>query len=135
MRLVEIDWSPADRQLRQFGVICLFALPLLGWLWSGIAWVVGLLALVGAIIGIAGVLKPRVVRPVFLVLMIIALPIGMAVGELGMLLVYFGVFLPIGAMRRLMGSDAIQMRFDRRAKTYWQAKKQPEDAASYYRQS
>lgn len=32
MRLVQMDWHPQDRQLRQFGIICLLALPLVGWL-------------------------------------------------------------------------------------------------------
>ena len=35
MKLIEINWQPTDRQLRQFGVICLVALPALGWLWGG----------------------------------------------------------------------------------------------------
>ena len=35
MKLVEINWNPTDRQLRQFGMIALVALPALGWLWSG----------------------------------------------------------------------------------------------------
>ena len=30
MSLIEINWSPSLKQLRQFGVLCLVALPLLG---------------------------------------------------------------------------------------------------------
>jgi hypothetical protein len=57
------------------------------------------------------------------------------VGELAMLLIYFGVFLPIGLLFRAAGRDALQRRFDPSQNSYWQAKKQPHDIASYFRQS
>jgi hypothetical protein len=57
------------------------------------------------------------------------------VGELAMLLIYFGVFLPIGLLFRTAGRDALQRGFDRNRKSYWQVKKQPRDGASYFRQS
>jgi hypothetical protein len=35
MKLVEINWKPSDRQLRQFGWMALAGLPLAGWLFTG----------------------------------------------------------------------------------------------------
>jgi hypothetical protein len=137
MKLVHINWNPTDRQLRQFGLISLFALPLLGLLWRANPTLLGLLTLAGAVLWALSMLRPRVVKPVFLALSIAAIPIGMVVGELAMLVIYFGVFLPIGLLFRLLGRDSLQLGDQRRTAVagYWQPKAQPRGPASYYRQS
>ncbi len=135
MKLIESNWQPSDRQLRQFGIICVFALPLVAWVW-GASWsVIGVLAGIGLTIAIVSLVFPQAVKPLFLGLMIVALPIGMVVGELAMLLIYFGLFLPISLVFRLLGRDPLERKLDRNAKSYWQSKKQPRSAASYYYQS
>ena len=134
MKLVEINWDPTNRQLRQFGVNCLFALPFVGWIWGAGLQTIGLLALSGLLLAIVGAALPRAVKPVFLALMIVATPIGMVIGELAMLIVFFGVFLPFGLVFRILRRDALQLTLSRQAKSYWQTKKQPNEPASYYRQ-
>ncbi len=134
MKLVELHWNPTNRQLRQFAIICLFALPLAGWLWEASGQVTGFLAIVGFILAIAGVTVPKIVTPVFLALTIVTRPIGMVVGELAMLLIYFGVLLPIGVVFCLVNHDALQLRLDRNKGTYWQVKRRPTSLASYYHQ-
>jgi len=135
MAIVEFNWNPSKRQLRQFAAICLLALPLLGRIWGAGIQAVGLLALIGALLAIAGFVAPVVVRPVFLALTIVTTPIGMVIGEIVMLFVYLGVFLPIGMYFRLTGRDALQLKIDRRAKTYWRPKRQANRPSHYYRQS
>lgn len=135
MKLIELDWNPTDRQLRQFGGICVVVLPMLGWLWGGGDSVIALLAATGIALGAVGMVKPQALKPVFLALAIAAMPVGMLVGELAMALIFFGVLLPIGLFFRLVKRDVLQMKRDDRAKTYWQATRQSKPAASYYRQS
>jgi hypothetical protein len=135
MTLIEINWKPTDRQLRQFGCICLVALPLVAWLWGGGPRLIVGLAVAGGLLAAAGWAWPQVLRPVFLALSLMATPIGLLLGELAMLLIYFGVFLPIGLVFRVIGRDALGRRFEPEASSYWQPKKQPRDVASYYRQS
>jgi len=135
MKLVEINWNPTNRQLQQFGITCLFALPLLGWLWGGSLQIVSLLGLAGLVLAIAGMSLPIAVKPVFLAIAILTTPIGIVISELVMLLIYFGVFLPVALVFRFSGRDALQMKLDRDARTYWQSKTQSSGAASYYRQS
>ena len=126
MSIVEINWRPSDRQLRQFGVIACLALPLIGWLWSGgTLAVVGWCAVAGGVLGGVGLWRPRYLKPVFVVLTLVVLPIGMLLGEVALLVIYFGVFLPIGLIFRLIRRDALQLTFQPTAKTYWQAKKPP----------
>lgn len=135
MTLVEVNWKPTGRQLRQFGVISLVALPLLGWLWGGGAQVVAALAAVGLAIAVIGLAVPAAIRPVYLAMTLVAVPIGIVLGELAMLLIYFGLFLPIGLVFRLVRRDALERKLDRSAPSYWRLKKQPRGPASYFRQS
>ncbi len=135
MKLIELNWQPTDRQLRQFGVICLFALPALAWLWGGGTTIVMTLALAGLLLAVTGMAVPTVLKPLFLALTIVATPIGMVIGELAMLAIYFVVFLPFGLVFRLAKRDSLQLRLDQDEESYWEAKKQPANIASYYRQS
>lgn len=134
MKLAEINWDPTSRQLRQFAVICLFALPLIGWLWGGDAWLIRMLTIVGAVTAIAGLARPQAVKPLFIALMIVATPIGLVIGELAMLLIWFGIVLPIGVIFRLKSRDALQLKIRRESESYWQPKPQVRNTASYYRQ-
>jgi len=135
MKLVEINWNPSARQLRQFGVICLFALPIIGWMWNATPTTLGMLFAVGLVIAATSLLVPTAVKTVFLALCVVALPIGMIVGELAILSIFFGVFLPLGLLFQLARRDALHLNFDRNADTYWQSKTKPSGARSYYRQS
>lgn len=133
MSLIEINWSPSLRQLRQFGVLGLIAVPLIGWLWGASLAVLGMLVGVGGAMATVAWIRPRWLRPVFVGLMIAAAPIGMILGELSMWLIYFCVFLPIGIVFRLLRRDALQFTMKRNQETYWQSKTDPRELASYYR--
>jgi hypothetical protein len=135
MSLIEVQWDPTQRQLRQFGVICLFALPLIAWIWGARTQTIGILAGIGLALAVLGYVLPALVKPVFVGLTLITLPIGLVIGEIAMLLIYFGMFLPLSLMFRLVGRDALQVKTNRSASTYWHLKKQPKDTASYYHQS
>ena len=134
MRLIELNWDPDDRQLRHFGIICSIVLPLMGLL-NGGPFAIRFSAAVGILAAIEALVSPKSLKPFYIVLTIVAAPIGIMIGELAMLLVYFGMFLPIGLLFRVIKRDALQLKSDRRTKTYWQAKKQPRSPADYYRQS
>jgi hypothetical protein len=132
MKLVEINWSPSTRQLRQFGLLCLVALPAAGWLWGATEpqlW--GLLGIAVAL-AVLGWTRPVFLRPLFIGLMLIAAPIGMIFGEFAMLLIFFGVFLPIGLVFRLMRRDALRLQMDRKKVSHWQPKSEPNDVVRYY---
>jgi len=133
MSVVEINWSPTRRQLRQFGLLCLVALPILGWFW-GATWTwIAILFVIACIVAGLSYLRPWLIRPLFIGLILITAPIGLVVGELAMLLIYFTIFLPISLLFRLVQRDALQLRIDRVRESYWQAKAEPKDVASYYR--
>ena len=135
MKALSMNWNPTDRQLRQFGLTALVALPVLAWLWRGGLAAVLIAAAVGVGLASIAAVYPRGIKPLFLGMTLLALPIGMAVHEVTMAVTFFGVFVPLGLVFRLIGRDPLAKRIDRQAPSYWQPKKQPRDAASYFRQS
>lgn len=135
MALIETNWDPTARQLRQFGGLCLVSFPLLGWLWSGNLTVVSALAGLGLLVAITAYVYPKGISPFFVGLMLITAPIGMVVGEVAMFLIYMTVFLPIGMLFRITSRDRLRLKIDRHATSYWQAKRPPKSVGSYYRQS
>ena len=135
VKLIEINWNPTSRQLRQFGLISLVAIPLIGWIWGATTEVMGWCAVAGASLALVGGLYPVALKPIFLGLTLLALPIGLVMGELAMLTIYLTVFLPIGTIFRILGRDRLRIRVSPSGSTYWQLKKQPAGPASYFRQS
>lgn len=134
MKLFEIVWNPTPRQLRQFGAIAGLVLPLVAWRCGAAPALLAAWALAGTAVFALGWFLPRALRAPFLGLTLLALPIGLVVGELALLAIYFGVFLPIGLAFRLMRRDRLKLTLDHRAATYWEPKPRPAGVASYYRQ-
>ena len=135
MSILQINLAPTDRQLRQFGVACFVALPAIGWLWGVGGSAMTALAVTGLLLAIAGLLFPRLLKPVFLLLTLVAAPVGMVMGELAMLVIYFGIALPIGLTLRMLRRVPLQLELDRERETYWEKKERSKDVANYYRQS
>lgn len=78
-------------------------------------------------------LQPAWLRPVYVVITLITLPLGLVIGEIALLVIYFAVFLPIGWLFRLMQRDALQRQLDRHAESYWQACREEPPKRSYLR--
>ena len=135
MKLIELNWSPSDRQLRQFGAVCMIALPSVGWIWGISNLPMLVVSTLGITLALAGWVKPRILRPAFLTLMLVTSPIGIFVGEVSMIMIYFGLFLPFSLVFRIIGRDALQMKRSKSATSYWQKRQQPTDVSTYYRQS
>lgn len=135
MALVKVIWKPTDRQLCQFGMAALAALPLLGWMWGASSGTLALLTTIGAAFAGVGWFWPQALKPVFLTATLVTLPIGFVVGEVAIAVTFFVVLLPMGLVFRLLGrADPMNRRFAPEAKTYWAPKAQPAGAGSYFRQ-
>lgn len=135
MSLVQANWQPTHRQLRQFGVLCAVALPCMAWLWSLSAMWFTVLSVAGVLLVLLSWYLPAAVAPLFIGVMLITLPIGLVLSEIVLLLVYALVFVPIGMAFRCLGRDRLERHFDRNCDSYWKPKLRPRSLASYYRQS
>jgi hypothetical protein len=143
--LAKIPWKPTDRQLRQFGVCAVLALPLLCWLTLGrttpTTWMVADIAIFssfaacGILAGLLAWISPQSLKLPFLAATLITLPIGIVVGELLLVAIYFGLFTPIALFFRLIGRDVLDRRIETDAASYWTRKAQPASAEQYFRQS
>jgi hypothetical protein len=130
-----MNWNPTPRQLRQFGLAALVCLPALGGSWHAPWPVIAGLAAIGGLLAVLAMLRPSWVRPVFLGMCLVTLPIGMVVSEVVLLLTYCTLFVPLGLAFRLMGRDPLQRRFEPGSPSYWQPRPRPRGAESYLRQS
>ncbi len=135
--MLEINWKPSDRELRQFAVAFLVAAVAIGsvawWKWEAptaarILW--GL----GPIVALLGLLAPKAVKPIFVLLTLVAFPIGMVLGHVLMGLVFYLLLTPVALFFRLLGRDVLHRRYDPEASTYWIRRRPPADASRYFRQ-
>jgi hypothetical protein len=134
MKFVEIEWTPNARQLRQFSAISVVSLPAISWLWGAGPSTVSMVAAVSCAIGLLGMVAPQVLKYPYLAASLLAMPIGLVVGELVMASIYFGCFVPIGLFFRVRGRDALRLKLNRNAASYWESKDRPRNAGSYYQQ-
>ena len=138
MGMIQLDLNPSHKTLRQFGLISLIMLTiiglLLGWrfgLPKGI--VIGLCA-AGAGLFILSQISVRLIRPVYVGLMIVSFPIGWVISHLVMIIFFFGIITPVGLVFRLLGRDALHRKWDLQAKSYWVKYPRPDSVQRYFRQ-
>jgi hypothetical protein len=143
MALIEANWHPSEKQLRQFAVISLVGFGVIGCIaaWKSGAWTGGgawtaslALWIAGAAIGLSGLIVPRAVWPVYVVLMALALPIGWVLTHVLLVVLYFGVFTPIAMIFRLVGRDPLHRRFEPDLDSYWIERPPHPAPGRYFRQ-
>jgi hypothetical protein len=135
--MIDLNLNPSQRELRTFSV-CLAAFLAI------VAWIVGrrtgsveaavIILGVGVLSGTCGLIWPRLMRPLFIGLMIVNYPIGWVVTHVIMAVIFYLVVTPVGVIMRLTGRDPMERTFDRSAKTYWKPRRPPTDTGRYFRQ-
>lgn len=134
MAVFHINTKPSDRQLCQFGLLCIVLLPAITWLWGGDSSTIGVAALIGAGLGLLGILAPGTLKPVFVGLVLISFPIGFIIGELILLMIFIGVFLPMALLFRIIGRDVLQRRIVAESETFWVPRSAPSNVRRYFQQ-
>ncbi len=130
--------SVSNKILRQFAVLWILFLGVLAcragfgresWMLASI------LAGLGLSWGLAGLFSPEAIRPIFIGLTAISLPIGWVVSNIILLALFFGVVTPIGLIFRLVGRDALALRRQPGKESYWLPLAPVTDIKRYFRQS
>ena len=137
MRWSDIDFAPAPKTLRQFAGLWLAVfggMAVFQGFWRGRPVIGAMLAILAAVIGTIGLVRPVAVRPIFVGWMVLAFPIGWTVSLVLLGLVYYVVFTPVALVFRLMGRDALALRSDPTASSHWRVRKAPTDVRRYFRQ-
>ncbi len=125
------------RQLREFSLAWLVFFCALGtWHWFGDGDVTALLTFgaIGCSVGLAGLLRPLTIKPLFLLATAMALPIGWVMNRLVLGLLFFGLFTPVGWLFRRLRRDSLRLRKPH-IDSYWSPVRSSGDAQSYFRQS
>jgi Saxitoxin biosynthesis operon protein SxtJ len=137
MQWSDIPFQPDRKTLRQFaglwlvffGGIALWQALVRGRPSLGLS--IGALALV---VGLAGLTQPEWVRLIYIGWMVLAFPIGWTVSQVILLIMYFGLFMPIALIFRLIGRDPLQRARRSGVESYWAPKPAPVDVRSYFKQ-
>lgn len=90
-------------------------------------------AIVGIFISFALLFSPKISSPLYRVWLIIGEGIGFCISRCILLLLFFGLFSPIGIFFRLIGRDILKQRFDKKATSYFIVRhKQPQSMKNQF---
>jgi Saxitoxin biosynthesis operon protein SxtJ len=135
--VIDLNLNPSKKELRTFGLCALAFCALVGWIVfrrSGSMPVAAAIVGVGVVLAVIGLLVPRALRPVWIVLMVVNYPIGWVLTHVVMAIIFYLVVSPVGVIMRLTGRDPMERHFDRSAKTYWKPRHRDPESVSYFRQ-
>lgn len=135
MKWSDITTDPSPRTLRQFaGLWLLFFGGLACWqsLARGRPALGTAMAVLALGVGLLGLLRPRIIRPIYVGWMIAAFPVGWVVSQLLLAAIFYGVFTPIGFCLRATGWDLLGIHFQQNRETYWISKPMPHDVRRYF---
>ena len=137
MRWSDIPFDPSRATLRQFAGLWLVFFGGLA-LWQGLVrgqtGLATLCAVLALTIGPLGLIRPGWIRPIYVGWMILAFPIGWTVSQVMLALMFYGLFMPIGLLFRLLGRDALHRTRRPEVESYWTPKPAPAGPKSYFRQ-
>lgn len=146
MAFVSIDYNPPPRTLRNFGFIGLVAFGALAVLaqqhslvfqrFSATAnqncmYVFGGLA---AYCGLFAAAAPAALRWLYIFLTVVSFPIGFVMSYVIVSIMFFLIITPIGIIMRMMGRDALRLKFNPQATTHWIPRHPPATIKRYFRQ-
>jgi len=142
MPLVQLNWDPNKKQIRQFGAVFMGGFVLIGalklfWPFERLIarnesfgfWMIG----VGLVVGVIALTGSRVALPFYWLWLGIAFVMGNIMGRLILGLTYFLVFTPMRLIGSALGRDKLQLKKPHRD-SYWSDVSLPKDPADYERQ-
>jgi len=137
MKWSDIPRNPTNRVLRQFAAVWLvFFLFWAAWqgFYRGRAeWGLALVAL-ALMAGGAGLVRPPLVRWIFVGWMILAFPIGWLISQMVLMILFYGMFTPMALLLRLRGRDRLRLKPSPGRASFWLRKETPADLRRYLRQ-
>ncbi len=135
--MMELNWSPDNKTLKQFALIGLVGFPGVGavayWVWQTPTLAVAFAGL-GAAVWLLSVIHTPSVRYVYVAMSVASYPIGFVVSHVVLAAVYYLLFTPMGLIFKLIGRDALERRFDRQSESYWQPYPTANSPDRYFKQ-
>ena len=135
--MVDINFHPTDRMLRQFAgawLVAFSGLAAAQWLMRGHPRTASALFGAALIIGVAGLLRPRAMRWLFVAATIAAFPIGWVVSQVMLFVLFTAVITPVALLFKLQGRDRLTRHRPGHEASYWKPKTTTADMRRYLRQ-
>ena len=136
MQWSDVTKAPPRKMLRQFAGLWLVVFGgLAAWrAYDGHVdvWTYGL-AIGAVVVGLAGLLWPAIVRPIYSGWMIAAFPIGWTISKIALGAMFYLVFTPVALLFKLIGRDTLKLRRGQ-SQSYWVPKPGAQSGKEYLRQ-
>jgi len=146
MALIDVNWNPDRKLLRSFALISFVVFLLLGiWIWFrhkflGFHFQIKTAQITAIVFWfIAGsnlllrFIAPSAIKPFYITLTAITLPIGYVLSHIIMAFVYYIIITPIGIILKLSGKDLLSRKIDPQTKSYW-SPASSSDSKKYFKQ-
>ena len=133
----DITFEPTPKALRQFagGWLVVFLAFGAHQYWRLAHHQAGLvLGLIAIVVGVPGLIRPAVLRWLFVAAMVLAFPMGWLISQLMLSLMFYGIVTPIALFFRIRGRDLLSRKPAPNKPTFWTPKQTPQDVRSYFRQ-
>ena len=136
MAMVHINKNPSRRELLVFTL----AMPVFFGILGALRWRAGstetaeVVWAAGLAVSAVALLVARARLWIYLGWMYATYPIAWTVSHVALLAIYFVIATPIALFLRAIGHDPMHRRFDRKATSYWFARRPTRDTARYFRQ-
>ena len=140
----EINWKPARGDLRTFAWSLIIGFPCIALFFFFARWIrirgipdphfFLLLGCIGGAVGLVCLVVPVIARPLYYIWYAIAAAIGLFMANLIFSIMFFAVFTPLAIVIRLLGRDALNLKWKRSAPSHWQDAPPMRPAGDYFRQ-
>ncbi len=138
MALVEINWKPADKTVRDFGNISPLAtlvLVLILHFWRDLPLkTCSIIFAAGIAIFLIRLISLTAAKYIFIVFSAVTAPIGIVVSFVVLLIFYYLIITPVALFFRITGRDVLTRKFDHQVKTYWLPHKKTPSLKQYFNQ-
>lgn len=134
--MIDLNLNPTLRVLRQFAgtwLVVFGAFAASQWMRGNAVGAVAL-GMVAVIVCLAGVLRPRSIRWLFVASSVAAFPIGWALSQLMLIALFVGVITPVAIVFKLIGRDRLWRARQSAHESYWKPKATTADMGRYLRQ-
>ena len=140
----EINWKPARADLRKFAWSLIIGFPCIALVFFFAKWIKThgmpdphfflLLGGIGAAVGFVCLAVPITARPLYYVWYALAAAMGLVMANLIFTIIFFALFTPAALVLRLLGRDALNLKWKRSSASHWQDAPPMRPAAQYFRQ-
>ena len=125
----EINWKPEAADLRKFAWSLIIGFPCIAIVFFLAKWIKThalpeanfflMLGGIGGAVGLVCLLIPVIARPLYYVWYFLAACIGIVMANLLFALLFYVIFTPLGLIMRLLGRDALNLRWKKNAASHW----------------